>query len=569
MKQVVKPYPWRVFLKMLKQIANIHANAPHGTSVSINTCEMNFCAVDVETDLTHQLLAKMGYQVLPGERASGSLVHDIVMLNVGHNRDALRAFCHLAEEDIASSCCPGVEDLQEMDNIPLLVVHLAYNFHIRVTLTVCISSAQTLCILEEDIQAGLDCVEFLAKKLKLLQSDSAGNKNWSLWREIRQATVKCISSEKRRDLITELKPKLFEVANHFQFQLALQMNQSLAQLFNYVGIVQLTAGVCISGEMLVPDNIRRYIDFYDDMPRNCMSDRYVESVDKIRGLLLKSFDAPLTRLEVIQIGKTAIWQTRNFIYHFRPEVVTEPQSFLSSLLGMGQQGLSIQVGDDGQLQLVFNPPAISPTATVAEELPSAGTESDSSDDEEKADVSEKESVNQQACHKSDNAVSGSLIQASCITASTVRLVSNNAKLKLGSQDDVGQTVTKLDELHRDVDELKHALSLEMPRSAAVAIEKAIQRKQSEIEKLTGGRSGLETKTLDRKSPVVHKKMVTLSSEFLQSSIAQTLLCQKPSSQAIVHLSQMLCKILADLPVAQVDLLRHALETEKLIRSRFS
>ena len=451
------------------------------------------------------------------------------------------------------------------------------------TLFVYISTAQTLCILEEDIHTGLDCVEFLARKLELLQSGSGGDKSWSLWRELRQAALKCISSEKRLELVAELKSKVNEVSNQFQLQLALRVNHSLVQLFNYVGIVQLTAGVCISGEMLVPDNIRRYMDCYDDMPPNCMSGRYMESVDKIRELLLRSFDAPLTRPEVIQIAKTAIWQTRNFIYHFHPEVVTNPQCPLSSLLGMGQGGLSVQVGDDGQFQLVFNDPAGSPTVSVTEasqiDSASDGVESDSSNEEEKVDISEKES-SIQVSQKADNIISDSLTQASCSTAGTVGRVDDDVKSKLRSQEHVSQTVAKVGELYRDINELEHALTLGMPRSASVAIEEAIQRKRSEIEaieKLTGGRSGLQTKVFDRESPVVHKKMVTLPSEFLQSSVAQTLLCQKTGAHAIVNLSQMLCEILGDLPAGQVDLLCHTLGVEaddraqkvELIRSHLS
>lgn len=473
------------------------------------------------------------------------------------------------------------------DDIPLLVAHLAYNFYVRVALFVYVSSAETLRVLEEDVQAGLECVEFLSTKLGLLQRSDGSDNGWQLWRELRQAVVKCVSA-KRPDLVGDVKSKLDQVSQRFQLGLALHVSHPLVQLFNYVNIVQLTAGVCISGEMLVHDNIRRYMDCYDDMPSNCMSSEYMERVEKIRELMLKSFDASLTRPEVLQVAEIAVWQSRNFIYHFRPEVVTDPQCPLGGLLGMGdgQGGVSVQVGPDGQLQLVLSPARHAgglETSAVSEIVGSASgsdnVDSDSGNEEEKVDESEKDvaiKLSPQACDADNEKQDVMSTQGSCIAASSVERSSQRVvgvrQPAVGSQDlgtsahEVSsQRVAHLELLCQEVIQLEHALTIGMPSSAVVAIEEAIRRKRSEIdamEEMRISQSGMQTHLFGRRGPDVCRNLVTLSFEFVQSSITSTLDCQKTnSSRSAVGLLRMLYEVLAFLPEVEVDKICGAMGVE--------
>lgn len=241
------------------------------------------------------------------------------------------------------------------DSVPLWVAHLAYNYHVRVGLLVLSTPVQCLELVVEDVLAGLDCCEYLTSKLGIM---GLGSSCHQLWCRAREAIVSYLNN-RMLCFVEEVKAHMGAATSQLASELSEKVSTQLVAIFNHFYLVQLAAGVCTTGEMLVPRNISRYLDSFDDIPSGCMSGRYMESIERIQSLLLKSFDVTLPRVDVLRIGEIAIWQSRNFIYHFRSEVVDGLQS--NPLSQVGLHGL--------------RPTLVSRTS--------------SGDEDEKADVSEK------------------------------------------------------------------------------------------------------------------------------------------------------------------------------------
>jgi hypothetical protein len=91
------------------------------------------------------------------------------MYNVAINRVSLQAFHEIAEEESRANICSGIEQFTGLDNIPLLVAHLTYNLHFRMTLLTYCAPIAFLDLLEEDIYTGMDCIEYLALRLNIMQ----------------------------------------------------------------------------------------------------------------------------------------------------------------------------------------------------------------------------------------------------------------------------------------------------------------------------------------------------------------------------------------------------------------
>ncbi|XP_062505433.1 uncharacterized protein LOC134182100 isoform X2 [Corticium candelabrum] len=321
LRESVGAYPWRLFLKYLRNAVVEHMNTSDSTRASINPREPSLGAVYFDSHLGRQLMELIGYRELGWENQTAT-TYRLTMSNVGHHRQQLATFKQLADEELASTSCPGVEQLREIDSMPLWIAHLSYNFHIRVALTILTTNVLYLELVTEDIRCGLECIDYLGSKLNIMESESSCQQ---VWHATRRAIV-AYTDNRIKHFVSEVKCHLKSFAGELFRKLSTRIPRRLVSIFNHFYTVKLAAGICASGEMLVEKNIVLYLESFDDMPSRCMSERYVESVERMRCLLFKSFDERLALRDVLRISEIAAWQSRNFLYHFQSQTVFDSQT---------------------------------------------------------------------------------------------------------------------------------------------------------------------------------------------------------------------------------------------------
>ena len=173
-------------------------------------------------------------------------------------------------------------------------------------------------LLEEDIVASIDCVDHLCGKLNIVQPGSLCYLKWQTLKESVMQIVKVVDTSSRR----QLEELFMETARAIAAELAGRVAWSVAQVYVYTFSVQLIANLSYRSAQPGADNAVRYMEGVDVIAKVCPTDRFVASTDRVRQLLMKSLDGDINGDDMRQLAAAALWQTRNFIYHFQPNTLS-------------------------------------------------------------------------------------------------------------------------------------------------------------------------------------------------------------------------------------------------------
>jgi hypothetical protein len=476
MKAVVAAYPFRVFLKIMNRVAANDIGYPDGTKDSLNHHEMNICAVDVDTELARQLFSKMGFVLHPGVT---DVQYDLVMLNVADHRLALQAFHEISAKELQTTVCPGTEQFAGMDSIPLLVAHLAYNLHFRVSLFVFSTPAHSLDLLEEDICAGLDCVEYLSLRLDTMQSCDCR----SAWYTAKQMIKKYVSSRGRNQesVVTELNSVYVDVSRQIDLELSLRVSQELLAVFTYAYFIQRMARICISKEMLDIEDIAHYLDSCDAMQPDCISERWRDNINRTRQLLLKSFDETLSTDEILKVAEMAVWQSRNFIYHFQHEAINNEQAIGNGILPMRLK--TVQRREDGTFEVTEATPSADQITDDHLLLPQVQLD-EKTDEHEKIDEEKDVKACDESISDTDVTVCTDVESLPCLSCGSQESVqaSTSDAVKCQGSGLLHSSQLRLTVLRQEISELQETLVVFNEGGATVAaLNEAISEKKVEID----------------------------------------------------------------------------------------
>ena len=390
------------------------------------------------------------------------------------------------------------------------------------------TSVRTLELVIEDVHSGLECCEYLFSKLNIMVS---GGSYRQQWHEAKQAIISYMD-KRVPSFMEELKGRLSEVTSQVAMELSRTLSLDLVAVFNYMYAVQLAAGICVGGEMLATGNISRYLDSFDDMPGACMSERYMESVEKIRSIMLRSFDVTLPRVDVLKIGEIAIWQSRNFIYHFQSQVVagSQPNPLIQEGLAVGRPSV---INDD---------------------------EMSSGDEEEKVDLSEKvvlEKRLENDCNFTEKCLqSDSQLVDDCSSQAATALSVETIKLSLhatSSRDDIAKlqasicslvsdTLSQQKVLEGELEDLRSAVlhSSELPSIICQTLEEALKEKTSDYDVTTERLSELD-KLLAHSQRLLHETCVSL--QHLGCDVSKMLKDTLWDKRASLDIVSMICGVI--------------------------
>jgi hypothetical protein len=305
LKKEVAPQPYRMLLKVLKFAISrtLFVGGDAGIH-GLNTREIHFHAVDAETDLLRQLIFLIGYEVIDNEQ--------LILPDFHSSQPQLKAFCELASEEISSMPCPGIEQLKQIDNTSLLVAQLSYNFRIRIELMVLLTPTLMMEIAEEDVLNGLECVDYITDRLGLMKPNMDLKSVWAFTKEqIQQYVI----SHGARGSTAEIRSTMMGIGTRLGLELNSRFGSSVAQIFLYtysVSVIMAASGSVYSWKSGMAE---AYLQTCSSLPSGYFSQRYLESIDRLRPLLLLSRERNLNESECQSVRAITVWQSGNFIYH--------------------------------------------------------------------------------------------------------------------------------------------------------------------------------------------------------------------------------------------------------------
>ena len=253
------------------------------------------------------------------------------MVDVHSSRPALEAFCELADDIISTLSCSTVDDLKRtgdiqyhIDNnntsifilllemsVALMCAHLAYNFHVRLELFCLTTPFEIIEVTEGDILASIDCIDYLADQLKLVESSSSA---LNMWGATKSAVREYLSSQGNRSGFRELRDLFQETSSQFVYEMTHRWERSFIFFMLHLhNVCVLAANVQIGGRM-APENVTNFMDNFSGLSSNFMSVRYRATCEDVLHSMMTLCNETLTSEEAGSIAKKVIWLTRNFIY---------------------------------------------------------------------------------------------------------------------------------------------------------------------------------------------------------------------------------------------------------------
>lgn len=174
-----------------------------------------------------------------------------------------------------------------------------------------------LDIIEEDVFAALDCVDFLGSKLNVLQPEGKAGLLWGVTKDAVRTYIVSRGGEMEFSIVKEF---FQELGSDIGMELSLHVSVPLACLYVHVHAAGLLTSQALAGE-LVEGYIRRYLVSLNGLPNRIFSEHYMVSLRKLESLLQKSLEIQLDLAEIQTVAEITVWQTRNFLYHVQPSSI--------------------------------------------------------------------------------------------------------------------------------------------------------------------------------------------------------------------------------------------------------
>ena len=157
----------------------------------------------------------------------------------------------------------------------------------------------------DSIQVAINMIELCQKKLRILQRGSDGHEAWAntkaLLREYMSVHV-ILSAD-------ALSQQIEKTGDLIAFELNLRYSRNHCDFMRYMKAMM---ELCVSG-FASPDQLVRYAEASERLPRDHLGQSYVRSVEKVKEICLEGRDRFLDAPEVGSLRELIQWQLRNFL----------------------------------------------------------------------------------------------------------------------------------------------------------------------------------------------------------------------------------------------------------------
>jgi hypothetical protein len=214
--------------------------------------------------------------------------------------------------------CPGIIQLKHITDVPELVAQLAYNHSLRFQQFVLGTSDDMISMMREDIIASMSCVEFLCRRLRLMDEGSRLHASWAFAKEV---SKRFMEKPKSVMLYGMTRDAVNEVQGWIISEVATKVSKSLSYLCMHCHTVSLLSVVMLSGEMPKLGTFHLFLEVAKKVPESWFGPRYRKLLAKVKRALVTGLRRSLDLEELREVYRTMVWLSRNFIYQFLPKAV--------------------------------------------------------------------------------------------------------------------------------------------------------------------------------------------------------------------------------------------------------
>ena len=279
-------------------------------------------------------------------------------------------------------------------NNRLLIAHLAYNFRSRIELLIARTPDAMKNLIEEDILNAIECVDYLADQVGVMQETS---QHYHMWKQVKEDMYKVLITREANWSDSCVAHTLMEIGKSILMELDVKFELTLSQIFLHSYAIGLVVSHILGGNTLEPDIAMLYIRASSNIPFGYFSQRYTRSVDNVNTLLIQLVEKGLDVSELNTVCDITAWQSQFFIFHV---VFVEDDSAVGA--GPSQQHLyecihrevqvDAQAHNEKPFHSVVAPIALQQSQQAEIEVPEITTDSVSDVNKagEKADQEENE-----------------------------------------------------------------------------------------------------------------------------------------------------------------------------------
>ena len=197
------------------------------------------------------------------------------------------------------------------------MAYLAYHFRLRCEL-LCIHTAQHLLqSIAVEVATSLTVSQEIAGKLEIMLP---GSEICRLFNTLRQRVLKYLTTADKFGERFELHMDIDEVGDRLACELSELVPVELVEFISYLQNVSAVIGITMHGDALDWDAANIYVNTTVKIPPGALSQEYMEVNDNLRQLVFESMTRELSEEEIGRFHSLSVWQSENFLGHFRPTV---------------------------------------------------------------------------------------------------------------------------------------------------------------------------------------------------------------------------------------------------------
>lgn len=163
------------------------------------------------------------------------------------------------------------------------------------------------------VKIAMDAVDVCIRRLVLIQPGSPGHDLWKTTKERTQVYL-ANGGDDRSQLCEEM----VKAANAIAFEIRMKYSEEHVDMMVYMHLKKVLILETTKGELPNPEGIERYMNSSLSLPREYLSQQYMDTVDKVREKCLESLERQLTSSEISELNHTLLWQASEFLQQLHP-----------------------------------------------------------------------------------------------------------------------------------------------------------------------------------------------------------------------------------------------------------
>lgn len=204
-----------------------------------------------------------------------------------------------------------------LGDVASLVAYLAYHYRLRCELLCIHTSQHLLPSIAAEVSASLTFILAAADRLEVMVRGSECRR---LFNTVKQRALKYLTTADKFGERFELHGDLDDIGDRVAFELSDVLPMELVDFFSYLQNVNAVIGITMHGDAPDWDAGNIYMNTTATLSPGAWSQEYMQVNDSLRELVRQSLTRALSEEEVGQLYSLSVWQSENFLSHFRPHV---------------------------------------------------------------------------------------------------------------------------------------------------------------------------------------------------------------------------------------------------------